>query len=290
MKTQDKPKKSVARQIAYAVVPLICFLVVMLVSWTGNQLLYKFGIRFGTATDWPKIPLDDKIPLIPEFIYIYWLTWPVALFTFFYLAYKDKKAFFNLFITLIVSYLVSGFIYFFAQTYFTKPELAGNSFTEKLLKLTWGSCEPINCFPSQHCFMAFAIIIACFSGKKLNWFFRVFGTAFGLAVALSTLFCKQHFILDVFVSFDIMFLVWALAYTFKYGEKTARRVERRQLAREKKRQIKLAADQAVEKAKDDAKHSVKNAKQNVKDVKQMAKRAKKQAKKETKKYFKKSRK
>lgn len=219
--------KKIYNRISYAITPFLIFVAVLGVSYFGNQLLYTFGVTKGS--NYPEIELDSKIPLVSWFVYPYFLTFPLGLFTFFYLAYKDKKAFYNMFITLIISFAISGVIYAFGQTYFTKPEFEPKTFTDKFVVWTWGSTNPVNCFPSQHCFMAFAMIIACFSAKeeKMNVFFRIFTIITSILIVLATVFIRQHFVLDIFASFIIMFPIFAVVHTFKWGEKLMIKIDRR---------------------------------------------------------------
>ena len=209
--------KLVYREISYAILPFFIFVMVLLVSYFGNQLIYNFGWTKGS--NWCEIELDKHIPLIPWFVYFYYLTFPLGIITFFMLAYKDKKVFYNLFLTLVISFAISGIIYAFFQTEFTKPDFTPVTFTDKLVVWTWGSTNPINCFPSQHCFMAFAMIIACVSGKNINKFYRVFTILISIMIIFSTVFIRQHFLLDIFGSLDIMGMVYGIVYISRYGEK-----------------------------------------------------------------------
>ena len=211
--------KNIYNRISYAIIPFLIFATVLIVSYFGNQLLYSLGVT--TGSNYPEVDLDSKIPLISWFVYPYFLTFPLGVVTFFYLAYKDKKAFWNLYLTLIISFVISGIIYAFWQTEFTKPNLEPTNFTERFVVWTWGSTNPVNCFPSQHCFMAFAMIIACISAKneKMNIFFRLFTIVCSILIVLATVFIRQHFLLDMFASFIIMFPIWAICHVFNLGDK-----------------------------------------------------------------------
>lgn len=209
--------KSMYKEISYAILPFFIFVIVLVVSYFGNQLIYNLGWTQGS--NWCEIELDKHIPLISWFVYFYYLTFPLGLITFFVLAYKDKKAFYNLFLTLIISFAISGVIYAFFQTEFTKPDFTPQTFTDKLVVWTWGSTNPINCFPSQHTFMALAMIIACVSGKNINKLFRIFTIFIAIMIILSTVLIRQHFLLDIFGSLDIMGIVYGIVYISGYGEK-----------------------------------------------------------------------
>lgn len=227
---KEREKWHFFKEIKYAIIPFLIFVGVLMVSYFGNQLLYEWLDRKGT--NYPEIPLDKEVPLVSWFVYFYYLTFPLGLVTYFYLAYKDKKSLYNIFLTLCISFAISGVIYFFWQTEFTKPDFTPVTFTDKLVVWTWGSTNPINCFPSQHCFMAFSILIACFTGKRMNIFFRIFASAIAVMIVLSTVLIRQHFILDIFASFDIMFAVFAIVYVSKFGEKMVARQERKQKEKE----------------------------------------------------------
>jgi len=228
--------KKVYNQISYAIIPFIIFIAVLVISYSGNQWLYSAGLTKGS--NYPEIGLDSKIPLISWFVYPYFLTFPLGLFTFFYLAYKDKKAFWNMYIALTASFAISGIIYLFGQTVFTKPDFEPITFTDKFVVWTWGSTNPINCFPSQHCFMAFAMVIACLSAKeeKMNVFFKIFTLLCSILIVLATVFIRQHFLLDIVASFIIMFPIWAVCNVFNWGEKLMNWLE---IKKEKRKQKKL---------------------------------------------------
>lgn len=205
-------------QISYAIPPFILFVSVLVFTYFGNQVIFGFNGGMG-GSDYPHIPLDDKIPLVSWFVYPYFLAFPLGIVAFFYLAYANKKAFFVMYRTLIISFAISGIIYLFWQTYFTKPDFVPVTFTDKMVVGTWGTTYPINCFPSQHAFMAFGIIIGCLTGgKKMNLWFKIFSIVVAIMVVLATFFIKQHFFLDWVASLGIMLVVYFgvwLWYHFK---------------------------------------------------------------------------
>ncbi len=188
----------------YAIWPFVIFVAVLFVTFFGNQVIY--WLRGGDyALQYHYLPIDDQIPLISWFIYFYYLTFPLGIVAFFYLAYANKKRFYDLFYTLIISFAISGVIYLFWQTHLTKPDFDPVSFTDKLLVSTWGSTDPINNFPSQHAFMAIGVIIACLTaGKDMKWWFKALAIPCAIMIILSTFFTKQHYFIDWVASVCIM--------------------------------------------------------------------------------------
>lgn len=86
-------------------------------------------------------------------------------------------------------------------------EVAGDGFAAWGLRLLYSSDPPYNCFPSLHVAHSFVSALALLRlHRKLGWF------AIGCAsiVALSTLFTKQHYVVDllggVFLAFAAYFL------------------------------------------------------------------------------------
>ena len=111
-------------KFAYAILPFSIFIVTLLLTFYGNQLLTNMAepgsMHYGTT--WPYNALDDIIPLVPWFVYIYFLTFPVSIFTYFYLASKNKKQHYDIFLTLVISFLISGIIFLSHNLFFILPD------------------------------------------------------------------------------------------------------------------------------------------------------------------------
>ena len=215
-------------KFAYAILPFSIFILTLLLTFYGNQLLTSNAapgtMHYGTT--WPYNALDDIIPLVPWFVYIYFLTFPVSIFTYFYLASKNKKQHYDIFLTLVISFLISGIIYFFFQSRFIKPDFTPKSFTDRLLVWTWGSTNPTNNFPSQHCFMAIAGFIACYDCKEMNKGYRIFGCTMSALIVISTVLTKQHYWIDFVGSLLIMLPIYLLTKHSGFGNKCADRFDR----------------------------------------------------------------
>lgn len=210
-----KDKRGFWKKIAYAIIPFIIFVATIGFTFFGNQLLNRPG------TDYPRLPIDDKLPLVPWLVYFYFLTFPVGIVVFFWLAYVNKKRLFDLFLTLFISFMISGVIYLCWQTRMTKPPLEPTNFTNKFVIWTWGSTNPTNCFPSQHSFMAIAMMLACFSVKNKNAGRVIFKFCIiieGILIILSTFLLKQHFFVDWIASSLIMIPTYFFVRAFRFGE------------------------------------------------------------------------
>lgn len=198
---------SKATLVVLAVVVTVCF------TWGLPQLL-----SYGTS-NFPAIPLDDKIPLITEFVWVYYFTFPLGIFTIYILYYKNRKAMWEVITTFMVACLISMLFYFFYPTEMIKPALDPVSVSDKLTIMTWHASRPVCCLPSQHCYMALSCIIASFHEKNVHWSIRVFTIVSGLLIICSTVFIKQHYLLDFIASLCILVPIFFIFKLINWGDK-----------------------------------------------------------------------
>jgi len=155
-----------------------------------NRLLSHLG--GGITFD---IWLDHHIPLWPIWIVPYLLTlvwWGVAL-VWAYLKMKD-----SLYVAFAIGWLSAcliGYTFFVVcPNYMVRPEVTGTTWADWLVQFIYSSDRTYNAFPSQHLWNT--VLIALFWSqwqprwRQLIWVFTVI-------VALSTVFTRQHWILDV---------------------------------------------------------------------------------------------
>ncbi|RXJ01796.1 phosphatase PAP2 family protein [Anaerobacillus alkaliphilus] len=154
--------------------------------------------------------IDKQIPFIPEFIipYIGWY-----FFMFFYLIYfyqKDRKIYYESLIATNVGMVVCYLFYFFFQTTFPRPVVTGNEFHINLVRFIYSNDQPYNCFPSIHVLTTFIIMYGMYRSEIHSFFNRYFVYVFGLLIILSTVFVKQHSILDGIASIILVISSFAI--------------------------------------------------------------------------------
>lgn len=146
-------------------------------------------------------PLDDMIPFCEWFLipYLFWfvfLVW-IHLYTLRY----DVKAFKKLMYFIIFTYSVALIsFYLFPTCQNLRPEVFPR---DNLLTRTMGwfyGCDTsTNVCPSLHVVGSMAVVLAaeqCFRLGKWRWVIRVTG----VLISISTVFVKQHSVLDVLVA------------------------------------------------------------------------------------------
>lgn len=146
------------------------------------------------------IRLDKIIPFIKIFIIPYVIWCPFIILTLIYLCFKDKKAYYITLISIIISVIICFMIYFLFQTTVTRPEICGKDFLSQTIKIIYSTDKPFNCFPSIHALTSFLMIKGILKSRKRNPVSISIIGIIAISIIMSTLFVKQHVVLDVGVA------------------------------------------------------------------------------------------
>lgn len=139
-----------------------------------------------------KISLDGLIPRLPIFTVPYLLFLPWLWITFIY-AWLKKKSFYQLALSLTIVNLIAYIVYLSFQTVVPRDLVVGNDIFSDILRFIYSNDLPYAAFPSLHSGLS-AVAATYFVLRKSKWALAFVSMA-GLIV-ISTLFTKQHFILD----------------------------------------------------------------------------------------------
>jgi membrane-associated phospholipid phosphatase len=164
--------------------------------------------------------LDSNIPFIPVFIlpYIFWYGFILGYLIYF--CFKDTKVYVKTLTVIVLGELVSFIIYFFFPTTIPRPLLEDNGVIIDLVRLVYWHDQPYNCFPSIHVLTTFSIILGSIHVKNKHIFHTTFIPIGGSLIIISTLFVKQHGILDVFGSIFLSLIMYGIAFYFIRLQKT----------------------------------------------------------------------
>lgn len=149
---------------------------------------------------------DSKIPFIKYFVVPYYSWYFLVLFSFIYIYAKDNEEFYKFAICINLTMYSALLIYLLFQTSVTRPVLVGDDIFTNMVRSIYANDRPVNCCPSLHT----AITLVC-----NIWVCRVSEskaikstvTITGYLIILSTLFIKQHVVLDVIVAFIQVFIL-----------------------------------------------------------------------------------
>lgn len=143
--------------------------------------------------------IDRSTPFIKEFIIPYIIWYPFILVFLVYICLKDKTTYYKTLISLNIGLIICYIIFYFYQTTVLRPELVGSDIFTKLVKIIYAHDEPYNCFPSVHVITTYIVMKGVnFASKKKP--VLILSNTIGILIILSTIFVKQHVILDVIAS------------------------------------------------------------------------------------------
>lgn len=158
----------------------------------------------------PLTALDEAVPLVPEWIYLYAFVFLIA---FIPAGFIESR---NLFRKMALAYFVvqvtafTVFIFFPVRMTLRPDSVAVDSFVTWGLQLCYYLDKPVNCCPSLHVALAF---LGALCTRKAD---RALGNVcivLAVGISLSTMFVKQHFVLDVIVGLALS----TLAFHFIVG-------------------------------------------------------------------------
>ena len=127
----------------------------------GQATLYWVLKLFQNNPIYINYYLDDKIPFLGWFVYIYNTFYPFFLLVFYLLYKKDEEAYFKGIISCAIGIIICDIIFLSLPTIMYRPVIPNyDPLTNLVLKITFMYDEPpLNCFPSIHCLFCFSLLL-----------------------------------------------------------------------------------------------------------------------------------
>lgn len=155
-------------------------------------------------------PLDEMIPFISAFIipYLIWYPFIFIMLVVFFL--KNIEAYYRTLLTLCLGLIASYAIFYLFQTEISRPAITESGWTNWLVHLVYLTDGPYNCFPSIHVLTSYLMMkgmSVCSHFSKVSRFLIV---ATSFSIIISTVFVKQHVVLDIvgaIILAEILFLI-----------------------------------------------------------------------------------
>ncbi|MDR9857250.1 phosphatase PAP2 family protein [Paenibacillus sp. VCA1] len=142
-------------------------------------------------------PLDRATPFIKYFAVPYgvWIFYIYVCIVYFF--FRDRPSFYRSIFLYTVCALTCYVIYMVFQTTVPRPVVTGNDPFAMLSRFIYNRDEPFNCFPSIHCFSSYMVMRMIWKSPARNGKNVTLITGMSLLIIVSTLFMKQHVIMDV---------------------------------------------------------------------------------------------
>lgn len=163
--------------------------------------------------------IDMKIPFVKEFVipYIIWFAYIAVVMV--YLGLRSKYDFLKLSLFMFSGMSICLVIYtLFPNGQNLRPEIIGNDIFSNLVRMIYKNDTPTNCAPSIHVINAIAVHFALINYENLKNKIYVKAISFilMLLIIMSTVFIKQHSILDVIYGIMLSIPLYLLIYKINY--------------------------------------------------------------------------
>lgn len=165
-----------------------------------------------------QTPFDKYIPFCEYFIipYIFWFVYMLIAVLFFIFVNPDKKEYYQMVFSLgtgMTLFLMVSYIYPNGLDLRPAEMVRDNIFTDTV-QLLYRHDSPTNVLPSIHVYNSLAIHIAFAKSKMLERDRWLIGASFMLTclIILSTVFLKQHSLIDVFAGIGLAVISYFVFY------------------------------------------------------------------------------
>ena len=196
---------------------IVIGVLVAIIQLVAYQVLQQYNVaRMDSVDSWKvSLPLDDSIPLVPEFAFIYFLYIPGLIIP----ALLDMP--FTLYLryalSLVLSVVIACLCFAFVPLKITHEAFICTDWTCSGLKMLRGLDAGVNLLPSLHAsqtLLAATVMVVASRIHGVCTFWWVWGLFLYLPIIASTLLTKQHYVVDLLAGFIVGVITWKLALLF----------------------------------------------------------------------------
>ena len=166
---------------------LVLFLVQLIAGYNIIQKYFPVGHVLKISF------IDNHVPYMPVFALAY-LCYTLILFLPFLFVFTNKKQLFAVSTAFFSVATICNICYISFQTMMIRPEIIPSGFFDRLVMFIYSIDKPVNLVPSEHVAFPVLTTLCLCHIKKKSWYILLPIT---ILIILSTLFIKQHYILDV---------------------------------------------------------------------------------------------
>lgn len=177
---------------SYAYLPLIITVLLHMAIYWGTKAISGNAVHHSIP-----VSFEDAIPFAPEWVTIYTATFIFWMLGLAVCMTRERELCFRMFTGLYMAELICAVFFIALPTVIDRPEAAGSLYYDRLLAQLYASDQPTNLFPSMHCMFAY-MVFRGFMIAKLDKPVVIGSGLFAALVCASTVFVKQHFLLDTF--------------------------------------------------------------------------------------------
>jgi len=187
------------------------YLLLIALLYGGKLILYELSNVINTNWHLIDMKIDGYVPFCKYFLifyYTYYFYPPLLLYL---MSYADKRKFYRLLIACAIACVIANICFALYQVKMIRPEIVGNDIFDIWLKFTYSmDRRAVNCFPSVHALMGTAMVIGGYNTKKFSKKFKVLSVVCGVGCIISTVFVKQHYVIDMVAGVILMLICYGI--------------------------------------------------------------------------------
>lgn len=173
-------------------------IIILFGTFIFQSLIYFITKLFQNNPVYLNNAIDDRIPFIPSFV-IFYVMWYLFLILIPLLILKYNKKVFDKYIVVSILYaILEGIIFILFPTTMNRQPLVVTDISTWVVDIIYKVDTPVcNLFPSAHCAFSILFIISILDVKEVKKEYKILIIISSLLIILSTLFIKQHVVIDV---------------------------------------------------------------------------------------------
>jgi membrane-associated phospholipid phosphatase len=154
---------------------------------------------------------DQAVPFIPEFIYIYFLSYVFWIVIELIVCSVSMEHFYRVITISLIGNTLAVITFIIMPTTIERPEVVVTGFTTWLVQFMYQADKPLNLFPSIHCFVSWLCFKAVYRQKVFTKQFRFLVFVIAVLICISTQVLKQHYILDLITGILLAEILWFIS-------------------------------------------------------------------------------
>ena len=187
----------------------------VLISLVSHFAVYYLPLIFGRDTVRTlSSAFDSATPLIPAFVYIYVAAFPFWVMSYIHIYSKDRRTARRMLFADLFCKVVATLCYCLYPCTLVQPlpeQITGIG--AWALKIVYYFDKPTNLLPSMHCFVSWLCARPLMSRQTKESKKNIICSAvFAILIFASTVFTKQHVILDVITGFAVAEIGWLISH------------------------------------------------------------------------------
>lgn len=204
-----------------SIFPYLLVFAFQTIAYFVTELFAKSITRHNITTS-----IDQKVPVIPVFIYIYFGCYLFWLINMMLGGRVSKEHFYKLCTTSVICTILCACIYLVYPCTLTRPEIKVTDVNTFFLDVLYKIDQPVNLCPSLHCLTSWLCVISVRKQKSIPTGYRIFSYIYALLILISTQVLKQHVLIDLITGVLVAEIIWQIVNHNNFYRKVQNLLER----------------------------------------------------------------